>query len=91
MRPFTKTPGESLDYALLWADWLYTDTIAAAAWDVPAGLTGSAETNTTTTTTITLSGGTAGADYVVTCQITTSAGRIAERSITVAVRATRAA
>lgn len=76
-----KDPGSTLDYVIDWSEWLETDTIASSTWDVPAGLTDISSANTTTETTQWLAGGTAGAVYPVTNQITTVGGRIAERTI----------
>lgn len=77
----TKDPNATLDYRINWAEWLDTDTIATVAWTVPAGLTQTAATNTTTSATIWLSGGTVGTRYAVACRITTTAGRIDDRTI----------
>ena len=89
VKVYTKDPNEKLDYPFNWANWLaYStgDTIATAAWTVPAGLTTVSVSNTTTLATIWLSGGVAGTDYTVDCKITTAQGRTAERSIILAVR-----
>lgn len=77
----TKDPNATLDYGINWAEWLGADTIATVAWTVPAGLTQTAATNTTTSATIWLSGGTVGTRYAVACRITTTAGRIDDRTI----------
>ena len=82
-----KDPAAVLDYVISWSDWLPTgDTISAAAFTVPTVLTKDSETNTTTTATVRLSGGTAGDDYDVVCQITTAGGRTDERTMRVQVR-----
>ena len=84
---FTKDPDANLDYSVDWSDWLVTgDNIASTLWTVPAGLTKGAESEADGICTIYLSGGTAGSDYEVACRITTAAGRIDERTITVMVR-----
>lgn len=75
------------------------DTLSAVAWTVPAGLTKvsegiSADAMTDSGTVypagevalVRLSGGVANTDYTITCQVTTAAGDVDERSITVAVR-----
>jgi hypothetical protein len=81
----TKDPNSTLDYTINWASWLTTDTISAVAWTVETGITQTATSNTTTTATIWLSGGEAGTEYTVTCRVTTTAGRIDDRSIAIRV------
>lgn len=80
-----KDPSDVLDYTISWLNWLNGENISAATFTVEAGLTKGAETNTTTTASVRLSGGTAGNQYTVTCQITTNTGQIAQRSFEVAV------
>ena len=81
-----KDPQATLDYRFDWAAWLTTDTISTVTWTVPAGITQTAATNTTTTATIWLSGGAVGTRYAIACKITTTAGRIDERSLIVSVQ-----
>ena len=81
----TKDPQSTLDYKLDWSSWLTTDTIASVIWTVETGITQTATSNTTTSATIWLSGGEVGTEYTVTCRITTTAGRIDERSIAIRV------
>ena len=81
----TKDPQATLDYRFDWSLWLVTDTIVSVTWTVPSGITQTAATNTTTTATIWLSGGSVGTKYTVACRITTTAGRIDERSLIVSV------
>ncbi|HHB12214.1 MAG TPA: hypothetical protein ENK62_03330 [Chromatiales bacterium] len=83
---FLKDPDSTLDYVIDWSSWLGSDTIASSSWTVPAGLTMTSESNTTTTATVWLSGGSAGSSYQVTNRITTAAGRVDERSITIEVQ-----
>lgn len=79
-----KDPDETLDYLVDWGPFLGADTIASVSWEVPAGLTKGAETNTTTTATVWLSGGVVGhEDYIVVCNIVSSVGRAASRSFAV--------
>jgi|NOAtaT_7_FD_contig_111_419445_length_1406_multi_2_in_0_out_0_2 hypothetical protein len=80
-----KDPQATLDYPINWAPWLTTDTISSVVWTVPTGITQTATSNTTTTATIWLSGGEVGTEYTVTCRVTTTAGRIDERSIAIRV------
>ena len=78
-----KAPGSHLDYAIDWSDWLTEgDTITAAEWTVPEGLTKTDESATTTRATIWLSDGTAGETYRLVCTITTAQGRIDPRTLT---------
>lgn len=81
-----KDPAASLDYQVDWIDWLGADTISASTWTVanPAGgLSAGAVSFTDTTAKVWLSGGTAGQVVRVTNRITTSIGRIDERSFNV--------
>ena len=84
----TKDPDETLDYPIDWSHVLTTgETVASAAWDVPTGLTQPrAPTLVTPLTTVWLSGGTDGVSYIVGCLMTTSAGRVFDRSFTLKVR-----
>ncbi|MCE9566366.1 MAG: hypothetical protein K8U57_30450 [Planctomycetes bacterium] len=85
--PFLKDPGDRVDYLVDYTDWLGTDTITGTpSWTVPTGLTNYAVSNTTTGATIWLTGGTHGNDYTVTCQVTTTGGRIKQQSFTIKVR-----
>lgn len=84
--PEPKAPNESLDYGFDWSAWLGTDTLATSTWTLPTGLTAGAPANTTTGTTQYISGGALGQDYIVKNQITTAAGRTAERSAILQVR-----
>lgn len=94
-----KDPDATLTYGMAWADWLDGDTLSTAVWTVPAGITkGTASINAApidvdgvsqaanTVALVSLSGGTAGIDYTVTCRVTTAAGDIDDRSIVVACR-----
>jgi hypothetical protein len=81
----TKDPNSTLDYTINWSSWLTTDTISTVGWTIETGITQTATSNTTTTATIWLSGGEAGTEYTVTCRVTTTAGRIDERSIAIRV------
>lgn len=85
-----KDPADVLDYSLDWNDQLQlvtpADTIAAVVWTVPAGLTAGAQYHAAGVATTWISGGTAGTDYRVTCRVTTSAGRVIERTVALYVR-----
>lgn len=81
-----KDPDAVLDYRFDWAGadpgpWLETgETITASSWIVDAGLTQVSDSHTDTTATVWLSGGTAGVTYRITNRITTSNGRIDDRT-----------
>ena len=81
-------PSEKLDFGFNWtADgWIGTDTISGSlsTWSVtPTGPTLSGAANTTTTTSTFITGCTHGQFYSLTNQITTTAGRIGERTISI--------
>lgn len=78
---FTKDPNEKLDYFFDWSSWLGTDTINSISVTSSPGITIVSTSNTATSVTAWISGGTSGTPYQITCQVTTTAGRIAERSI----------
>lgn len=84
---FLKDPDATLDYGLDWSGWLQdSETISTAVWTVPTGITKSSQQESSTETVIWLSGGTAGTNYNLSCKITTSSGRIDERTMTIIVR-----
>lgn len=81
-----KDPQAVLDWIFTWDDWLDAgETIVDSVMTVSAGLVLDSDTNSTTTATAWLSGGTAGTVYSVANRITTSVGRVDERTITVRV------
>ena len=93
-----KDPDAVLDYKFDWkaetngngdSDWLASgETISTYEITVPDGITkdSDAKTDTNTSVTVWLSGGTAGVDYEVACEIVTSASRTDERTGKVPVR-----
>jgi hypothetical protein len=85
----TKDPNEVLDYKFDWdTNYLETgETISAATVTVESGITKNSDsiTDSNRTVTVWLSGGTAGNEYTVTCQIDTSLGRTAERDMIIKV------
>lgn len=99
LRTETKDPSDVLDYKFDFAgvtnaaddassNWLQAgETISSAVVTVATGLTKDSDsiTDTNTSVTVWLSGGTSGTDYAVACKITSSAGRVLERSVTVPV------
>ena len=87
MSTFIKDPDANLDYKVDWSSWLPDgDTIASAQWIVPDELTAGQQTNDDTSATVWLSGGTARQRVQVTCRITTTQGRVDDRSFTLIVR-----
>lgn len=80
-----KDPAEVELFVFDWTDALAGDTIATSDWTVPAGITEDATADDDTTTRITLSGGTDGLAYEVSCSITTAGGRQLKRSMIVVV------
>ena len=92
-REFVKDPDAVLDYKFDWAaltngtgssDWLgAAETISAHTIDADAGIVvdSSVETDAHTSVTVWLSGGTAGVEYAVRCEIETSGSRTDERTM----------
>lgn len=84
--------GSNLDYSCNWFPdrdpWLEVgETISTSSWVVTgddAALIKGTSTKDNTSTTVWVSGGTVGADYVLTNTIVTSASRTDSRSITLA-------
>jgi hypothetical protein len=99
-RIWIKDPDSTLTAGIWWQDVIERgDTLASVSWEVPAGLTKVAEGINAAAMIdsgvtypvgqvgmVRVSGGTAGADYTITCTVITAAGDVDERSITVAVR-----
>lgn len=83
---YFKDPNETIKIVFDWTSRLGGQTIATSVWVVPSGLTETAESETTTTATLTLPGGTAGIDYLVTNRITTSGGETIDRSAIIRCR-----
>jgi hypothetical protein len=90
---YTHDPDATLDYAIDWSEWLPDgDALSTATWTVTgadAALTvaGSpAPSHAAGIATAWLTGGTDRVDYRVTCRVTTTGGRVDDRSILVRVR-----
>lgn len=95
---FIKDPDSTLDYKFDWkaetngsgtSDWLAAaETISSHTIDADTGITvdSSTATDTNTSVTVWLSGGTAGTDYAVRCEIVTNAARTDERTMMIAVQ-----
>ena len=96
----TKDPDAKLDYKFDWApltnnrknalsDWLQTgETILSYVISADSGITvdSDAKGDSDTSVVVWLSGGANGTDYNVSCKITTSDGRVDERTMTIKVR-----
>ena len=91
-QPFLKDPAERQDYSIDWATDGYLavgETISVSTWSFPSGITQYSTPSVNGTgqiTTIWLTGGTHGEEYLVANTITTTASRIAERSIKIICR-----
>ena len=95
---WTKDPDATLDYKFDWrastngsgdSDWLAAgETISSHTIDADAGITvdSSANSDTNTSVTVWLSGGTAGDDYKVRCEIVTNGSRTDERTMKIKCR-----
>jgi hypothetical protein len=84
---FRKDPDAYLDFPMDWNAWLTDgrETVSTAVWTVPTGLTLGTETLADNVAVAWISGGTAGEVYTVSCKVTSSSGRIDERSIVIVV------
>lgn len=82
-----KDPNDVLDYSIDWTALLIGgETVSTASWSVsPSGLTIGTTAISSPNTSAWLSGGTAGVQYAVTCQIDTSASRSYERTVLISV------
>lgn len=86
---FTKDPEAKLDYVIDWTELLSSDdNIESVEWNVPAGLVLDElqSSHTDKTATAWISGGSPGTSYNVECKVTTTGGRIDERSFRIIVR-----
>lgn len=84
----SKDPSAVLDYGMDWTNWLDAgETISAQSVVVaPAGLTIGQVMQADGIVSWRVSGGTLGQDYIATCRVTTSIGRVDERSVRYRVR-----
>ena len=83
---YLKDPSAELDYVFDWSEWLATgETITTPVITADTGITVDGSSESDGKVTVWLSGGTAGQNYKVACLITTSAGRIDERTIWIKV------
>jgi hypothetical protein len=86
MSKFIKDPDATLDWFYDWSEWLQEDEIINDAEVFPNDLILENTFIGETGVTAWLSGGVAGTKYTVTCRITTSVGRVDDRSITISVK-----
>lgn len=80
---FTKDAADAAFYEIDWAADLGTDTISGAAtWGTPTGITVAPQSNPSTQKTrVKLSGGTAGTEYGITCEINTTGAQTFKRTL----------
>lgn len=87
---FIKDPEAELDYSFRWSAWLESgaqpETILSHVITVPEGLTLDRSEEAGGIVTVWLSAGLGGQTYRVECKITTSKGRVDERSIWITVQ-----
>lgn len=86
MAIFPKDPSSNVDFSVDWADWLLEgETITDANWNIaPSGAESpvlSAATVTGDVAGIFVAGGDVGTRYRLTCNVQTSGGRVADRSL----------
>lgn len=86
-----KDPDARLPYAVDWSAWLANegDTASSATWIAPDGIVQEASPAPSLTdgvATAWFSGGTDGKDYRITCRLTTTGGRVDDRTVTIKVR-----
>ena len=80
-----KDPDATLDYTFDWSGWLGSDSISSFAIEADSRLTVTSSSNTSTHVVVWLSGGEVGYQHFVTCRVTTTAGRVDDRTITLDV------
>jgi hypothetical protein len=86
LRTWVKDPDATLDWPFDYLRWLVPgEEIVASTVVADAGITVVSSSHTATNVVVWLSGGVNGASYTVTSRITTNAGRIDDRSITIHV------
>lgn len=87
MKVFLKDPADRLDYKWDFIEFLTgAEAITSFVITPPAGITVGVTSSTSTTVAAWIEGGTDGESYTIPCRITSSEGRIVERSITLHVR-----
>ena len=86
-----KDPSAKLPFTVDWSAWLTNegDTAASAVWVVPTGIVQESTPPPSLAdgkATVWLSGGTVGQSYDITCRLTTTGGRIDDRTFSVKIR-----
>jgi hypothetical protein len=86
-----RADGETVwDGSVLWTtrhpNSVSVPSVSSATWSVPTGIVQDSISNVGFVSSITLSGGTDGVDYELTCRMTPSSGPVVEQSIIVPVR-----
>ena len=84
-KTWVKDKDSTLDYEFDWAAWLTGGETITARTVTVTGVTLVESTASTTAVVAWVSGGTVGTTATVACKITTSAGRIDERTITLRI------
>ena len=83
---FLKDPSDTIDYGMDWNQFLPpTDALTNSEWVVPSGITMTRHRFSARAAYIWLAGGTVDTTYVLTNRITSSEGRIVERSLAILV------
>lgn len=83
---FEKDPNAILDYTFDWGSWLAdNETILTSIMTVGVGITKGSSSKNGTRTKVWLSGGAVGTTYGITNRITTSEGRVDDRTIYIKV------
>ncbi len=90
MTIFPKDPASDVDFSIDWSEWLTNDeAISSATWTIEPsdalGPTLGTETVAGPVLGVYVSGGVAGNRHKLTCRVATSAGRTAERSLTLRI------
>lgn len=81
----TKDPQDVLDFKIDWSQLVGADTIVSSVWEVPEVFVASQESINGAVTVVWLSGGAVGT-YKIKNTITTSAGRVYDRSVVLPVQ-----
>jgi hypothetical protein len=83
-----KDPNALLPFAVDWSAWLTAenDTADSFTWIVPDGLVKEDEQADGGKATVWLSGGVDGKNYAVVCRLTTTGGRVDDRTMQINVR-----
>lgn len=84
-KSFLKDPDAVLDYEFDWSAWLATGETISSHTVTVSGVTLDSTTSSTTSVVAWVSAGTAGTTATISCEITTSAARIDERTITLRI------